>query len=926
MMTDFDDVQVGDFNGDGKSDLLLHKKTGSPNFEVAYSTGTGFNRVSLSLPYVRTCSYGAGDQFFVADYNNDGKSDILVMNRYCDAYYFFKTKFTAYFSCGMQFAASRSLEYTGLVHPDIQPIVMDANGDGVPELCFQSSASPNLQFLSCETKPTAHLLQKVTDGLNRTTEFAYEPLTKGTGIGATDFYTKGSGETYPVNNAQYPLFVATSVKSPDGIGGSSIVSYKYQNLLVHRGGRGILGFEKVKSVSNSADVRTESVYELNRDFYTPWLKTSKSFLNSTGEALSQADNTMAFTRIGSSYRYKQELRSTTAQDLLMGTTTVVNDTFDVNGNVSGSGSVTTGGVSFSRAQSITYVATGGSLFPNRPLEIRETVQRGTQPAVSTKKKYTYNSRGLLTQLVDGPDAIGAPALSYTRSIYDYDLYGNIKLSDKESYFPTPTDPETKYVYDGFGRFILSEENALGHKKEYTTHPFWGKPLTEKGVNGLSSTYTYNDWGKLTASSIPTGPGTSYTVTYTDAWDPGPNKLYSATVSDPSAPDITTWYDALDRPVKTRQESFNGTWLNAVLTYDAKGNVATASRKYKDLEGPVLTTNTYNKYNQLSSASDVYGTTEYTYLHGGGYRTTTTKLPDGKIKVVKEDASGKVIESKNGIGGTVVFEYDSRGNEISAGFKGAFAGVITIPVRKEYDYTGQLKKLIDLDAGTSTYNYNPMGQLTGQTDPAGKVTTYEYDKLGNVVKKYVGSDYEYTYMYYGPDKDYRLASEKVVSTADGTIEDTYDYAVGGGLSQHIKNTNGLQLKKTFGYDAYNRPLNTAFPASASGTGSGFAIRNHYDANGFLRRISTDFGGPAKTLYELDDMNADGQVTAFKRVDAMPASISYDNRLPTVFYTSGMQDLRTVYNLQNGNVSNRQDHFMVPTNPKEFFTYDALDRLT
>ncbi|HTN18626.1 MAG TPA: FG-GAP-like repeat-containing protein, partial [Chitinophagaceae bacterium] len=946
------DISLGDFNGDGKTDILTGLRadlSSSATWKIGYFNGAEFIQSELVFDHVVKNQYkntSSTDRIVIADFDGDGRTDIL--NVYTPNTSTPNT-FNLYYSKGTGFDLEKiynsyHTRISGFIAPG------DYNGDGKSDMfsfAMEGYGLGHQVFTSFTPFSKAHLLEKVSDGFNRVTRFYYDVLTKGTGSGTTDFYTRGSGEVYPVNNIQYGMYVVTGLEDMNGIGGTSLTGFRYENLRHHRAGRGILGFEKVKSFNTTMDRRTETVYGLNRTFYVSYEQSVKTYIHSSNTLLSQSEPVFSFREkygvFSPSYVYTNMLRpggangyilqntQNTVSDLLRGTTTVAHDTFDSYGNVTNSGRVTTGGVSFSTSRVTTFIATSGSTIFNQPSQINESRRRGTLEPVLSRKSFVYNSRGLLTELTDGPGGSAAAMVHYTKSTYQYDDYGNITLSDRDSYFPTPTDPETKYTYDGFGRFIITEENSSGHKKEYTTHRFWGKPLTEKGINGLTTSYSYDSWGKLSSTTIPTGVGTSYTITYSDAWDPGTNRLYASAINDPSAPDTKTWYDYLERPVKTRQESFGGAWVNTVMTYDARGNVATTSRKYKDPEAPIVSTNTYDEHNRIKSESNVYGTTNYDYSDGGGYLTTTTHLPDGKIKVIREDASGKVLESKNGIGGTVVFEYDSRGNETSAGFKGTFGGIITTPVRKEYDYTGQLKKLIDLDAGTTTYNYNPMGQLTGQTDPAGKVTTYVYDKRGNVVEKNVGSEYKYTYTYYGPEKDYGLASEKVESATDGVITDTYDYAIGGGLTLHNKNTNGTELLKRYTYDAYNRPAVTEYPIVSSGlpaalaTGSGFATLNQYDANGFLKKISTHLGGAAKVLYEQDEMNAEEQVSAYKRVDGLQAVTGYTNNMPTSFYTPGMQDLTTAYNLQNGNVTNRKDHLMVPTNPKEFFSYDALDRL-
>ena len=73
---------VGDFSGDGKRDLLVFNGTNwaYPYLGMLRSTGTGFqlaHRYDHTLP---SWQMTAGDQFFVGDFNGDGRSDLFVFN------------------------------------------------------------------------------------------------------------------------------------------------------------------------------------------------------------------------------------------------------------------------------------------------------------------------------------------------------------------------------------------------------------------------------------------------------------------------------------------------------------------------------------------------------------------------------------------------------------------------------------------------------------------------------------------------------------------------------------------------------------------------------------------------------------------------------------------------------------------------------
>ena len=58
-------------------------------------------------------------------------------------------------------------------------------------------------------------MSKITNGYNQPINFTYESLSTGRVT-----YTKGSGSQFPVNDIQAPIYVVSSLKTPDGVGGN----------------------------------------------------------------------------------------------------------------------------------------------------------------------------------------------------------------------------------------------------------------------------------------------------------------------------------------------------------------------------------------------------------------------------------------------------------------------------------------------------------------------------------------------------------------------------------------------------------------------------------------------------------------------------------------------------------------------------------
>src|SRR6516162_8731721 len=74
------DLYVGDFNGDGKADVLYIAKDPSKPSGIALSDGAGPNVPwqSWQSNYLGIPWYGNNYTVIVADFNGDGKADILL--------------------------------------------------------------------------------------------------------------------------------------------------------------------------------------------------------------------------------------------------------------------------------------------------------------------------------------------------------------------------------------------------------------------------------------------------------------------------------------------------------------------------------------------------------------------------------------------------------------------------------------------------------------------------------------------------------------------------------------------------------------------------------------------------------------------------------------------------------------------------------
>jgi hypothetical protein len=126
---------IGDFNGDGKSDVLFYYN-GKGQFFLGTSTGTALNWVLADSHPGFGDLLDGGHTFFVGDFNGDGKSDLLF-------YYSGDGHLIMGLSDGATLTwhqAADASGYGSLLDPSRHLVQGDFNGDGKSDLLFYNGS------------------------------------------------------------------------------------------------------------------------------------------------------------------------------------------------------------------------------------------------------------------------------------------------------------------------------------------------------------------------------------------------------------------------------------------------------------------------------------------------------------------------------------------------------------------------------------------------------------------------------------------------------------------------------------------------------------------------------------------------------------------------------------------------------------------
>ncbi|MDD5248612.1 MAG: FG-GAP-like repeat-containing protein [Rhodocyclaceae bacterium] len=274
---------LADVNGDGLPDIVSFKSDG---VYVALNTGTGFKpatRWLLDFGRATSTPYASQSGFprNVVDMNGDGKADIVG---------FGPNGVRVAMSTGTSFSPS-SLWTAGLGSADgytsgTPRQLADVDGDGYPDAI--GTLGGGVAVATTGRSVPADLLSGISNGLGATTAVSYGPLT------APGLYTKGNTAAYPQIDVAVPLYVVSSVKTPNALGtGVNTRNYQYGSMIADlASGRGLLGFGWTSVAQADTGISTWTSFNYNWPYTGLPIKILKTISGSTG-ALSAVVNTYA---------------------------------------------------------------------------------------------------------------------------------------------------------------------------------------------------------------------------------------------------------------------------------------------------------------------------------------------------------------------------------------------------------------------------------------------------------------------------------------------------------------------------------------------------------------------------------------------------------------------------------------------------------
>jgi RHS repeat-associated protein len=528
----------------------------------------------------------------------------------------------------------------------------------------------------------------------------------------------------------------------------------------------------------------------------------------------------------------------------------------------------------------------------------------------------HPTTGLLTQEVVEPDT---PALRL-QTDYVHDVRGN-KTSVTISGVDIVTRSATT-TYDAQAQFATGASNALGQSETGAYDPRFGQPTSHTGPNGLTTTWTYDTFGRKTLEVRADGTRTSFSYLFCSGINGGSatcvSGAYYLVKTTPLAADGVTkngpvgivYFDQIDREITRQTEGFDGSTIVAAKQYNSRGHVSKTSRPYFVSGGtPQWTQFAHDDLGRVGTTTAPDGSISTRHYQG---LVTVDINAKGQHRTVVKNSQGNVVSVTDELGNTMTHAYDAMGN-----LKQTTDAVGNV-IAASYDVRGRKIASSDPNLGYWTYSYNTLGQVVSQTDAKSQVTTITYDKLGRPTQRVepdMTSAWTYDTAANGIGK---LAASSITAGPGAGFQRSVAYDTLGRPSQVATTIDSATYTFSAGYDANSRLSTVSYP-------SGFVARYSYNALGYANQLRDNATSQVHwTAVAMDAESHLTHVTAGNGLSTIRLFDAATGRLNSIVTGAGheVQDVSYTYDLL-GNPLSRVDNNLHWT---ESFTYDALNRLT
>ena len=859
------DIKVGDFNGDGKADLLFlsarytmksdASRNNDPNgvwgewkdATIAFYTSTGesFKLVSKkTISEERNCFLKSSIQ--IHDLDNNGISEAV--------------HFMGYDLLTLK-ESGRSGYFTELDKEKLKPYLRTIE-------------------------------QRVMNSMVDYFVLSYERLSE-----------EGMYSTPTVYNMPASLYNGNKVVvSKLSFTGQRVYSYKYGSLYYEKTGKGFIGFLNETVTDETSKLVTEKEWNYSRPSFIPFSYRERVY-DEDGNELSLTDKSFRLVKRDDKKIYRVSLSYLKEKNYLNNTLTTtsykdMNSAFMSQTIVTKKGDE--GGIT--KTDKIVYddVDGGSGSLMKRVSTYWSDKEDSSSVNLKLEANYSYDEKDRLVETIIKPT--GMDEMKVTMK---YDSFGNVVKLDSSS---SGISKSYSFVYDKSGVNLSSATNPLGVTTRYDYSN--GNLIAEHTPLGTTS-YKHNGFGDVVGISYPNGSSMERRFSYLmyhgdlclqqrDSFSTGITTR-SITNDGRLEMESSTGFGGM---VSTREYFYSDGRLSTVLNTFGDKKPKRSSHTVYDKAGRVTLEKQYVDSLKYPEQRDFFGNLIYNrsvidsvrYIYD---ERLTTKIHGADTIINEIDDAGMTLSvTKNGK--RVDFAYDAMGNMISATPQDGE------PVTLEYNSIRLRTKIKDPSGGEIFTKYNGFGNMLQSSQCVHKagdtiVSKQTYNEVGQIVESQIGNQtIKFAYDEFG----------RPVSCGNGNHEQTIAYDKVGNIASVTEQIDSLTFTKSLSYDKIGRPVSTTSP-------TGLNIRLNYDPYSNVDAIQCD----GKQFWRLVDTDEYGKPVK-ETYGGIIRTTKYDNRgLPILDDVAKLMHHEYLFDI-NGDMLQKKETY---SKQEEVYLFDKHNRL-
>ena len=933
-------VKAADLNGDGYTDIMY--QLGSRWY---YRLSNGIEFLSPQSTNFNTSDALSHMMYFI-DLNSDGRADVLHPTSSTNWHVMLSRPSTSANRVIFEKRGTKSVDKNAAVR------FGDMNADGKLDLLTSTNDNGWKTYLASNPNQKDHVIDKITSGWGVETNISYKNITN------TEVYFR-QNSSFNVNSDYFSpkaaFYVVDNVNTQTTNNNSVSVSYQYGGLLLHKKGRGLLGFEALRTTDNQSGIVTETAYHQHWP-YTGMPLSTLQMKDNVILSLSSNELKQLGTASGGIMPYiysntdkSNSLGSDNNQYKISTTKNVF--AYDIFGNVKAS-TVSVADVDNSQNKLITTTTnTYGSstLYQQKGRLTHSTVNKKLyqdgflNSDISRQSSFDYYAGSLLLK-----SSIISPESNKTKqtTTYVYDPAGNkIEVWSTAAKNSIGSSFETRKSYTTFDsryRYIASVKNHVNETTSFTYNGVSASSVTglidyadTTDTNGVKSRKYQNLLGQVTQSRLY-GKAQINSYTYqdycantscanTDAF------IRISALADGKA-EKQKFLDAWGREIESRVKLQDGSWRVSKTTYDQQGRVKRNYEPGKNSASSYYSEPTYDALGRVISNRQANG--GFIEMAQYGKQSFTTNAKGQQTETVK-NYLGQTSSVFDTIGNELRYQYNAYGQLLYVNAINR-SGIENTRTTNTYDTYGNKLTTDDQDKGLWRYSYSGFGELLSQTDAQSQTVSFSYDILGRKVRRYdasgtvcwdIGNNNDKAIYSVGKLKKLRYfegQNQPCSTTSTPSYQQSQTYYSYGLPYQQTLKVDGANYTSSTTYDNYHRVYSQSYPAK------NFTIRNVYQ-NGYITKQLNHRTG--RVYRHVESVNGRGQATAIKYGNGTSESRSYQDStgwLKSLDANSGLLTLHGFdYDYDTiGNLTDRDVFFGIgnSSNFAEHYSYDDLNRIT